>query len=50
MALILNVDDGESIEVAHGGLFEARVTPLAEKLGARLIGANVTAIPAGKAA
>jgi len=50
MALILNVRDGETLRVEHGSLFEARVTPLAEKLGARLIGTNVTAIPAGKAA
>jgi len=50
MAPILNVQDGEKLKVEHGNLFEARVTPLAEKLGARLIGSNVTAIPAGKAA
>jgi uncharacterized cupin superfamily protein len=50
MALILNARDGEILKVEHGGLFEARVTPLAETLGARLIGSNVTAIPAGKAA
>jgi uncharacterized cupin superfamily protein len=50
MALILNAADGERMTVERGGLFEARVTPLAEKLGARLIGSNITAIPAGKAA
>jgi uncharacterized cupin superfamily protein len=50
MALILNIRDGETLRVEHGSMFEARVTPLAEKLGARLIGTNITAIPAGKAA
>jgi uncharacterized cupin superfamily protein len=50
MALILNARGGDTLRVAHGSLFEARVTPLAEKLGARLIGSNVTAIAPGKAA
>jgi uncharacterized cupin superfamily protein len=47
---ILNAADAEATTVEHGEVFWARITPLAERLGATQIGANVTAVPPGKAA
>lgn len=49
MKPILNVDEGATLTVGHGDAFAARVTPLAERLGATQIGANITAVPPGHA-
>jgi uncharacterized cupin superfamily protein len=45
-----NIWDAESTQHGHGGHFEARTAPLADRLGAKQIGANVTRVPPGKAA
>ena len=50
MKPILNTDDGTKLTVEHGDAFAARVTPLAERLGATQIGSNITAVPPGHAA
>jgi hypothetical protein len=42
---ILNIADAESRPVTNGDIFEARLAPLAERLGGRDIGANVTTVP-----
>ena len=47
---ILNIADAESRPITNGDVFEARLAPLAERLGGRDIGANVTTVPPGKAA
>lgn len=47
---IRNIWDAESAQHAHGEHFEARTVPLAERLGAKAIGANATRVPPGKAA
>lgn len=48
---ILNIADA-SVEhqLAHGEHFAVTMAPLADKLGATLIGANLSTVPAGKAA
>lgn len=51
MKRVLNIDDAAvSRTLAHGDAFDVRMAPLAELLGARQIGANVTRVPPGKAA
>ncbi|HEV8679021.1 MAG TPA: cupin domain-containing protein [Stellaceae bacterium] len=50
MKPILNIRDAESRQVTNGDAFEARVAPLAERLGGARIGANVTTVSPGKAA
>jgi uncharacterized cupin superfamily protein len=50
MKPILNIKDAESRHITNGNVFEARVAPLAERLGGARIGANVTTVPPGKAA
>ena len=47
---ILNIADAESRPITNGDVFEARLAPLAERVGGRDIGANVTTVPPGKAA
>ena len=48
---ILNLDQLEfSRELKHGESFEARLAPIAPRVGAKKLGYNVTAIPAGKRA
>src|ERR1700730_10413650 len=47
---ILNIADAESRPITNGDVFEARLAPLAERLGGVRIGANVTTVPPGKAA
>ena len=51
MKPILNIADApQGRHVTHGDFFEARLRPLAEKLGGKTIGANLTTVPPGKAA
>jgi uncharacterized cupin superfamily protein len=50
MKPILNIKDAESRHVTNGDVFDARVAPLAERLGGARIGANVTTVLPGKAA
>jgi uncharacterized cupin superfamily protein len=50
MKPILKTAGAETLAVTHGDAFAARVTPLAERLGATQIGSNITAVPPGKAA
>jgi uncharacterized cupin superfamily protein len=51
MRPIINIDEAPvGRELAHGDAFSARVHPLADKVGAHLIGANVTRVAPGKAA
>ena len=50
MPPILNIADAESRSVTNGDMFEARLAPLAERVGGRNIGANVTTVPPRKAA
>ncbi len=51
MKPILNIADAAiSYELAHGEQFETHMAELAPQLGAKLIGANLTRVPTGKAA
>jgi uncharacterized cupin superfamily protein len=51
MKPIINIEEApEGRHVSHGDVFEARLRPLAEKIGGRTIGANLTTVPPGKAA
>jgi uncharacterized cupin superfamily protein len=51
MKPIINIYDAElGYQLQHGDQFEVRAAPLAEKVGARMIGANLTTVPPGKAA
>src|SRR3979409_2546958 len=47
---IHNLDRAENRPVPNSDISEARLAPLAERLGGRDIGANVTTVPPGKAA
>lgn len=48
---MLNIDDAPVTRtLSHGDTFDVKMAPLAEVLGARQIGANVTRVPPGKAA
>jgi uncharacterized cupin superfamily protein len=47
---ILNVADAAVESGLHGDHFEYSVRPLAEAIGGKAIGANVTTVPPGKAA
>lgn len=47
---ILNVDDLQFEEHAHGTSFAARVAPIAKHLGARKLGARMVILPPGKKA
>ncbi|MGE4073351.1 MAG: cupin domain-containing protein [Lysobacterales bacterium] len=50
MKPILNVADAAEMELSSGSRFETRMRRLAQPLGARRIGSNVTTVPPGKAA
>src|SRR5947208_15058499 len=50
MPPMLNIAEAESRQITNGDIFEARLAPLAERLGGRAIAANVTTVPPGKAA
>ena len=47
---ILNIDDVEFEAHVHGTSFVVRIAPVANQLGARLLGARVVVIPPGKKA
>ena len=50
MKPIINLADAPTDGMSHGEHFDFRMSQLAGPLGARSIGANVTRVPAGKAA
>jgi uncharacterized cupin superfamily protein len=51
MKPILNIADAaQSRSMANGDYFEVKMAPLAELIGGKKIGANVTTVPPGKAA
>jgi uncharacterized cupin superfamily protein len=51
MKPIINIADAEqSRSLSHGDAFEVKMAPLAERIGAQKMGANVTTVPPGKAA
>jgi len=48
---IINLDELEyARDLRHGDRFEAKLAPIAPKIGARKLGYNVTVVPAGKRA
>ncbi len=50
MKPIINLADAPTDGMSHGDQFDFRMSQLAGPLGAKAIGANVTRVPAGKAA
>jgi uncharacterized cupin superfamily protein len=50
MNRILNIDSIEYETQARGKLFEARLGPIASRIGARLLGYRLTVLPPGKRA
>jgi uncharacterized cupin superfamily protein len=51
MKPILNIADAaQSRALANGDFFDVKMAPLAELIGGKKIGANVTTVPPGKAA
>ena len=47
---IVNLDELEYRDWSHGNRFQARMGAIGARLGARLLGCNVTVLPPGKAA
>jgi uncharacterized cupin superfamily protein len=47
---ILNLDELSFIDQVHGERFEARLAPIAARLGAKRLGARLTVLPPGKRA
>jgi len=47
---ILNLDELEYRDWSHGDRFRARLGAVGSRIGARLLGSNVTVLPPGKAA
>ena len=51
MKPLINIAEAErSYHLSNGTYFEAHMAPLAEKVGGRAMGANLTTVPPGKAA
>ena len=47
---IVNLDELAYVAQSHGDRFEARLGPIAARLGARMLGARITVLPPGKRA
>lgn len=47
---IINIDDLEFMEIAHGDRFGARMGAIGGRIGARKLGYNLTVVPPGKRA